>query len=241
VLGSDMEKMSKSRGNVMAPDLLVEKYGADIVRAYLMFFTRWNQGGPWDSNGIEGTARWMRRVWTAFTTDPGVNKKAEAEELKALRLKTHQTLEAATSDYQAFEFNTIVSGLMELMNEIYRLRKLGVYGTEEWKETVSIYLRILAPIAPHIAEELWKMNGGKYSIHSQSWPELDRSAIVVDEITLIVQVNGKLRDKIQAPANISDEDAKALALASETVQKFMEGKEPKKVIVIKGRLVNIVI
>jgi len=241
VLGSDMEKMSKSRGNVMAPDLLVEKYGADIVRAYLMFFTRWNQGGPWDSKGIEGTARWMRRVWTAFTTDPGVNRKAEAEDLKALRLKTHLTLESATHDYRAFEFNTIISGLMELMNEIYRLRKLGVYGTEEWKESVSIYLRILAPIAPHIAEELWTKNGGKYSIHSQSWPELDRSAIIMDEITLVVQVNGKLRDKIQALADISDEDAKALALASETVQKFMEGKEPRKVIVIKGRLVNIVV
>lgn len=241
VLGSDNEKMSKSRGNVIAPDLLVQKYGADIVRAYLMFFTRWNQGGPWDSQGIEGTVRWMRRVWTAFTSDPGVQAKPSSDDLKALRRKTHQTLKSATQDYHAFEFNTIVSGLMEFMNEIYRLRKLGVYGTEEWKETVSIYLKILAPIAPHIAEELWMMNGGEYSIHTQTWPELDKSAIVEDEITLIVQVNGKLRDKIQASPGISDEEAKALALESEIIQKFMDGKEPRKVIVIKGRLVNIVV
>jgi leucyl-tRNA synthetase len=233
--------MSKSRGNVIAPDVLVKKYGADIVRAYLMFFTRWNQGGPWDSQGIEGTVRWVRRVWTAFTTDPGVNVKPRDEDLKALRRKTHQTLESAKRDYQNFEFNTIVSGLMEFMNEIYRLRQLGVYGTEEWKETVSIYLRIMAPIAPHITEELWAWNGEKYSIHTQSWPELDKTAIVEEEITLIVQVNGKLRDKLQAPAGISDDEAKEMALASEIIQKFMDGKEARKVIVIKGRLVNIVV
>ena len=241
VLGEDNEKMSKSRGNVVAPDLLVNKYGADVVRAYIAFFTRWNQGGPWDSNGIEGTVRWMRRVWTAFSSDPKIGLEAQPADLKALRRKTHKTLESATRDYQAFEFNTIISSLMELMNEVYRLRKLGVYGSDEWKEMVSIYLRILAPIAPHIAEELWALNGGDYSIHTQDWPVVDKSAIVDDEIILVVQVNGKLRDKIQAPAGISDEDAKALALGSETIQKFMDGKEARKIIVIKGRLVNIVI
>ncbi|MEN8240392.1 MAG: leucine--tRNA ligase [Chloroflexota bacterium] len=241
VLGEDSEKMSKSRGNVAAPDDLVEKYGADVVRAYLMFFTRWTLGGPWDSQGIEGTARWLRRVWTAFA-DPIESAGQPSEDVvKALRRKLHQTLESVTADYKSFEFNTIVASLMELMNEMYKAREKGAVGSPAWDEATDIYIRMMAPITPHIAEELWERLGKPYSIHQQSWPELDKSATEVDEITLVVQINGKLRDKITVPVGTSDEDAKAKALASETVQKFMDGKEPRKVIVVQGRLVNIVI
>ncbi len=240
VLGEDHEKMSKSRGNVIAPDALVQKYGADVVRAYLMFFARWDMGGPWNSQGIEGTVRWMRRVWTIFTDDTNVTPTCSAETKKSLRRKLHETLKSITHDFENVSFNTIISSLMELMNEMYKARSEGAVGTPEWDETTDIYLRMLAPVAPHIAEELWQRMGRAYSIHTQPWPEVDEAAIVVDEIEIGIQVNGKVRDRIVVPADADDETIKAAALASENVQKFLEGAAPRKVIVIKGRLVNIV-
>ncbi|MEJ2758195.1 MAG: leucine--tRNA ligase [Anaerolineales bacterium] len=241
VLGEDGEKMSKSRGNVVPPDLLVEKYGADTVRAYLMFFARWDLGGPWDSQGIEGSARWLRRVWTAFTEPVESAGGADEDTLRSLRRKLHQTLKSVTNDFETFEFNTIVASLMELMNEMYKAREAGAYGTPAWKEAEDIYIRMMAPVAPHIAEELWARHGKPYSVHQQPWPQVDEEAAKEDEIDLVVQVNGKLRDKITVPVGISDEKAEAIALASETVQKFIGGKPIRKVIVVQGKLVNIVI
>jgi leucyl-tRNA synthetase len=239
VLGEDSEKMSKSRGNVVAPDDLVQSYGADTLRAYLMFFSRWDMGGPWSSGGIDGTARWMRRVWT-MVLEPAKNGKPSDGDIKALRRKVHQTLQAVTRDFERFEFNTIVSGLMELLNEMLRL-KPSVGGTAEWQESIEIYLKMLAPVAPHVSEELWSRIGKPYSIHSQSWPIIDEAAAKQEEITLVVQINGKVRDRIILPADISEEDAKAAALASPFVQKTLDGKEPNQVIYVKGRLVNIVV
>jgi leucyl-tRNA synthetase len=242
VLGEDHEKMSKSRGNVIAPDELVERYGADTVRAYLMFFARWEMGGPWDSQGIEGPARWLKRVWTLFQAIPpkGANPAPEAE--KRLRRKVHQTLQSVTRDFEEFQFNTIVSALMELLNEMYKAREQGVAGTPAWDEALDIYLRMLAPVTPHIAEELWTEALGKpYSIHTQPWPQVDEEAAKEEEITLIVQVNGKLRDRITVPAGISEADAKAAALASDAAQRFIGGKEPRKGIYVPGRLVNIAV
>ncbi len=241
VLGEDSEKMSKSRGNVVPPDALVKQYGADTVRAYLMFFARWSQGGPWDSQGIEGSARWLRRVWTAFTEEIESTGAPSEEVVTHLRRKLHQTLKAVTQDFEDFEFNTIVAALMELMNEIYKVRSQNIYGSPLWEEVTDIYLKMIAPIAPHLAEELWAQQGKPFSVHLQSWPEVDEEAAKEDEIDLIVQVNGKLRDKITVPVGISDEKAEALAMASETVQKFIEGKPVRKVIVVQGKLVNIVV
>ena len=245
ILGEDSEKMSKSRGNVVAPDELVDRYGADVVRAYLMFFARWDLGGPWNSSGIEGTVRWIRRVWTLFTEtvmDTPENSKASTDDLRALRRKVHQTLSQVTHDFETFEFNTIISALMELLNEMYRAREQGAVGTPEWTEAQDIYLRMLAPIAPHVAEELWtELLGKPYSVHTQRWPDVDEAAAKEDEITLIIQVNGKLRDRIPVPAGIAEADAKAAALASEAVQKYLQGKVPRKVIVVPGRLVNVVV
>ena len=130
---------------------------------------------------------------------------------------------------------------MELMNEMYKAREAGAYGSPAWEEAVDIYLRMMAPIAPHIAEELWARHGKPYSVHQQPWPEVDEEAAKEDEIDLIVQVNGKLRDKISVPAGISKQEAEKIALASETVQKFLDGKTPRKVIVVEGKLVNIVV
>lgn len=239
VLGEDNDKMSKSKGNVIAPDELVARYGADTVRAYLMFFARWDMGAPWSSTGIEGVYRWLRRAWTLFT-DPIEPGHPDAEVLRALRRKLHQTLKQITHDFEAFEFNTIVSGLMELLNEMYKARDKAVDGTPEWNEAVDIYLRMMAPVTPHIAEELWALLSRPYSIHKQPWPEVDLEAAAEEMITLIVQVDGKLRDRIRVPADISEQDAKSMALSSETVKKILAGKPPKNVIVVPHRLVNIV-
>jgi leucyl-tRNA synthetase len=250
VLGEDHDKMSKSRGNVVAPDKLVKRYGADTTRAYLMFFARWAMGAPWDPKGIEGTSRWLRRVWTMFT-DPGmggsrpVASGAPAYNGRDLRRKVHQTLRRVTRDFEEFEFNTIISSLMELLNEMQKAREAreaGAAGTAEWQEAAEIYLKMLAPVCPHIAEELWTTQLGKpYSVHQQSWPKVDEAAAKEDVIAIPVQVNGKVRDRLSLPAGASDAEIGAAALASETVQRYLEGREPKKVIVVQGRLVSVVV
>ena len=240
ILGEDSEKMSKSRGNVVAPDDLVNRYGADTVRAYLMFFARWDMGAPWNSSGIEGASRWVRRVWNLFT-ERGLRGHPSPDTRRALRRKLHQTLRRVTHDFETFEFNTIVSGLMELLNELYRAREQGATGTPEWDEAQDIYLRMMAPVTPHIAEELWARTGKPYSIHTQPWPSVDEAATAEEEITLVVQVNGKVRDRITVPANVDDETAKATAMASEAVLRYLDGKSPRKVILVPGKLVNIVV
>ncbi|GAB4493316.1 MAG: leucine--tRNA ligase [Anaerolineales bacterium] len=241
VLGEDNEKMSKSRGNVVAPDLLVERYGADSVRAYLMFFARWEMGAPWDSQGIEGAVRWVRRAWS-LVTDSAAENSASAETRRELRRKTHQALKRITRDFENFEFNTIVSGLMTLLNDLYKAREAGAAGSAEWREALEIYVKMMAPVTPFVAEELWvNALGMPYSVHAQSWPVVDEEAARDDEITIPVQVNGKLRDRLTVPADSSEEQIRALALASESVRKQLEGREPKKVIVVQKRLINIVV
>lgn len=240
VLGEDSEKMSKSRGNVVSPDALVDAYGADVIRAYLMFFSRWDQGGPWSSGGIEGTNRWMRRVWATVLESSDAAGSADESVIRGLRRKVHQTLRQVTNDYQEFEFNTIISGLMELLNEMSRAKQAGAVGTPAWDEAVGIYLRMLAPVAPHITEELWQELGKPYSIHTQSWPEVDEEAAREDEITLVVQVNGKLRDRVNLPVGVSEEQARETALKLENVQRALDGKTPRKIIYVAGKLINIV-
>ena len=241
VLGEDHEKMSKSRGNVIAPDSLVDEYGADTVRAYLMFFARWELGAPWNSSGIEGSIRWLRKVWFTFLEPPATKRTISEADLRKLRRKVHQTLKSVTNDFETFNFNTIVSSLMELLNEMNVAKALGAFGTPDWLEAQDIYLRMLAPVCPHIAEELWIRTGHEYSIHLQSWLEADEAAAKEEEITLIVQINGKLRDRLVVPADIAETDAKAAALESENIQAHLAGKTPKKVIYVPGRLVNIVL
>src|SRR6185503_20197354 len=245
VLAEDNSKMSKSKGNVVAHDMLVNKYGADTVRAYLMFFARWEMGAPWDSQGIEGTARWMRRIWTLFTDDENASRAASGGSVydaRHLRRRVHQTLKRVTSEFENFEFNTIISSLMELLNEMYKARESGAVDSTAWQEAKEIYVKMLAPVAPHIAEELWTNQIGKpYSIHQQSWPKVDEAAAKEDVIEIPVQVNGKVRDRITIPAEASEDEIRSAALASEAVQRYLEGKEPKKVIVANKRLVSVVV
>jgi len=241
VLGEDSEKMSKSRGNVVAPDDLVERYGADTVRAYLMFFARWDQGGPWNSGGIEGVHRWLRRVWSVILEEGRSNPQPDPALVRQLRRKVHQTLRSVTRDFKEFEFNTIVSSLMELLNEMSKAKQAGLWGSPAWDEAVDIYLRMLAPVCPHISEELWARLGKPYSVHTQSWPQVDPEAVVEEMITIVVQVNGKVRDRLTVSANISEDEAKAKALESEAVKRHLGGQQPRQIIYVPGRLVSIVV
>ena len=239
VLGEDYEKMSKSRGNVISPDELVTAYGADSVRAYIMFFARWDMGAPWSSTGIDGTARWIRRVWTTLL-EPASGGNVDPTVIRNLRRKLHQTVRSVTCDFEQFEFNTIISALMELLNEMVKAKQQGAFGTPAWKEAAEIYLKLLAPVGTHITEELWQRLGFPYSIHQSSWPAVDEAAAAEDQITLVVQMNGKVRDRIQVATTISEDEAKALALASEAIQKGLAGRQPKQIIYVPGRLINIV-
>ena len=241
VLGEDGEKMSKSRGNVVAPDDLVQAYGADTVRAYLMFFARWELGGPWNSKGITGTERWLNRTW-ALVTEPAEEGQPAEDVIRDVKRDLHTALFNISRDYEKFEFNTIISTLMELLNSLFDARRKGAGNSQEWPGIIETYLMMMAPATPHIAEELWTNVLGKpYSIHNQTWPEVDQEMMKTEDITLIVQVNGKLRDRIIVPVDISQEEAEKTALASPGAQPYLEGKEVRKVIVVPGRLVNIVV
>ncbi len=238
----DVEKMSKSKGNVIAPDELVARYGADVVRGYLMFAFRWDQGGPWDSKGIQGVVRWLNDVWTLAQEPAPTSGQPSEAETRALRRKAHQTLAKVTDGIQGFGFNTTVAALMELKNTLQDARKTAVAGSPAWDEAVRLMLLMMAPITPHIAEELWAKVGGPYSVHTQAWPTVDEDAAREDEITLIVQVNGKVRDRLLVAAGITEADAQAAALNSEEVRKFLNGGEPKKVIYVAGRgMISIVV
>lgn len=241
ILGEDSEKMSKSRGNVIAPDDLVQRYGADTVRGYLMFGWRWEQGGPWDSHGIEGVYRWLNRVWT-LVLEPGKAQGTPTEkEIADLQRWTHKTIKRVTDDMEAFAFNTIIARLMEFTNALQKAKQTPVYGTEAWEEAMATLLLLLAPCCPHIAEELWVRSGRPYSIHQQPWPRFDPALAAEEMITLVVQINGKVRARLEVPADLTEEAARAAALADENVQRHLGGHSPRKVIVVPGKLVNIVV
>jgi leucyl-tRNA synthetase len=242
ILGEDSEKMSKSRGNVIAPDNLVEQYGADAVRGYLMFGWRWDQGGPWDSHGIEGVVRWLPRVWNLVLESASQQaSEPSAKEIADLRRWTHKTIKRVTDDMEAFAFNTIIAGLMEFTNALLKAKQTPVYGTEAWEEAVETLMLLLAPCCPHIAEELWARTGRPYSIHQQAWPAFDADLAAEEIITLIVQINGKVRARIEVPADITEEAAREEALADENIQRHIEDKQVRKVIYVPERLVNIVV
>jgi len=243
ILGPDGQRMSKSRGNVIDPDEQVRLYGADAVRAYLMFGYQWSEGGPWSAENIQGVVRWLNRVWTIVTETAGGGQRttdSNPAEERALRRLTHQTIQRVTRDLEQFEFNTVVSALMELTNALYKYRD-PLAGTPAWEEATTTLLLLAAPVAPHITEELWQHIGQPYSIHLQRWPAYDPAIAAAETIVIVVQVNGKVRDRITVPAETSDEAIKAAALASAGAQKYLDGQPPKNVIYVKGRLVNIVV
>ncbi len=245
ILGADHNRMSKSRGNVQAPDELVDRYGSDTVRAFLMFIGPWDQGGPWNPSGMEGIHRWLSRVWGAALPEErrmaGVESPGTAEELnRALRRATHATIAAVTEDYEALHFNTAIAKLMELTNAIIRVREAGQASGSAYAESVDTLLLLMAPLAPHIAEELWERRGHPYSVHQQVWPVADAALAASDIVELPIQVDGKLRDRLVVNADTSADEIERLALESEHVQRYLNGRAPMRVIQVPGKLVNVV-
>jgi leucyl-tRNA synthetase len=242
ILGPDGQRMSKSRGNVIEPDEQVALYGADTVRAYLMFGYRWAEGGPWNPDNIQGIVRWLNRVWNLVQSDAEAESAApDPEQIRDLQRKMHQTIRQVSHDLEHFEFNTVVSSLMEFTNSIIDAENRGFTGNEDYQKALETLLIMMAPVTPHIAEELWAFQGGDFSIHQQTWPEYDPDLAKEEVITLVLQVNGKVRDRLEVPANIQETQAKELALQSEGVRRFTEGKTPKQIVYVPGRLVNIVV
>ncbi|MFH1077962.1 MAG: class I tRNA ligase family protein, partial [Patescibacteria group bacterium] len=244
ILGEGGVKMSKSKGNVVNPDDVVAIYGADVFRMYEMFIGPFDQDAPWDTRGIEGVKRFIDKVWKMFYVVPaeagtppegflssasslhGNDKRGDLETL------LHRTIKKVGDDIETLNFNTAVSAMMILANAMADAEALSA-------ETLEAFLKILAPFAPHMTEELWHRMGHETSIHVEPWPAYDPKKTVAPTFELVVQVNGKVRDRLTVDADISEKDATAKALASDKVTPYLEGKTPKKVVYVKGRLISI--
>jgi leucyl-tRNA synthetase len=240
VILSEGQKMSKSRGKQINPDEIVNDIGADTVRAYMMFVGPWDQGGEWSDTGISGISRWLNRVWN-LALDEYRAGSMEPDSEKALRRLTHQTIHRATTDMERMRFNTMLAALMEFSNALSEARQRAAVTRSTWDEAVSSLILLLAPTAPHFAEEVWARLGRPYSIHNQPWPKWDEALAKEDEITLVVQVNGKVRDRMTVPAGITEADARDRALSSGKITVYTAGKTINSVVYVPGRLVNIVV
>ncbi len=228
ILAKGGEKMSKSKGNVVNPDEMVEKFGADALRTYIMFMGPFDQAVEWDTNGLVGVRRFLEKVWQF---QEKINGETDNDKIVIM---LNQTIKKVGEDIEGMRFNTAIAKMMELVNEISKHDAIS-------NLQFAALIKILSPFAPHMCEELWSHLGNTDSIALAPWPTYDEALTKESEITLAVQVNGKLRETITVSADISEEEAKKIALASETVQKWLEGKEPKKIIYVKGKLVSIVV
>ena len=245
MLFRSIEKMSKSKNNGVDPQTLIDRYGADTVRLYTMFTSPPDQSLEWNDEGVEGAHRFLKRVWAlaesnqqrlAAFQDDGIEP---GEALKEARREIHEALSKALFDYERQQFNTVVSACMSMVNALYKLGDSQA-DTAVLKEGLSLVLSLLGPIAPHIAHTLWRELGYGDEILDAPWPCPDEEALKQESIQYVVQVNGKVRAKIQVPAGADKETAEALALENENVQRFIGDASVRKVIVVPNKLVNIV-
>ncbi|KYG91432.1 leucine--tRNA ligase [[Bacillus] sp. KCTC 13219] len=235
ILGENNEKMSKSKGNVINPDDIVASHGADTLRLYEMFMGPLEASKAWSTNGLDGARRFLDRIWRLFIDDNGaVSSKVVDTNDGKLELAYHQTVKKVTEDFEAMRYNTAISQMMVFINECYKVDSVP-------KEYAEGFVQMLSPVARHIAEELWKKFGHTETITYSAWPTFDPSKLVEDEVEIVVQVLGKVRAKIKVAKDISKEDLEATALADEKVKEFIVGKDVIKVVVIPGKLVNIVV
>ncbi len=242
ILGPDGQRMSKSRGNVVAADDEVARWGADTFRAYLMFLGPWDEGGPYDPSGINGVYRWLNRAWNVVTGDISTTSKPDARETRGLRRWTHRTIERVSADIEDFRFNTMLAALMEYTNYLTKLRESGAeVDAAAWYEAMESFVLMLAPVVPHIAEELWQRLGKPYSVHTQRWPSFDSGLATEEQVEIAVQVNGKLRDRLTLLSDAPEDVARERAMASERVAAQVAGKEIVRVIYVPNRLLNIVV
>ena len=234
ILGSNHEKMSKSKGNVVNPDEIVDQYGADTLRLYEMFMGPLTESVPWDPKGLHGANKWVHRVWRLIMDDNNhLRDRISTINDGKLDKVYNQTVKKVTEDYERMHFNTAISQLMVFVNEAYKVDDLPV-------EYIKGFIKMIAPIMPHMAEELWSQFNESDTITYQPWPTYDPSKIVEDEVEMIVQVNGKVRAKLKLAKDTDKDSAEKEALADDNVQKFVEGKDIKKVIVVPNKIVNIV-
>lgn len=247
ILGPDGLKMSKSKGNTISPDDYIQEYGADVFRMYLMFGFAYTEGGAWSDDGIKSVNRFVERIERIIDTAreaiaKGENNKTTIDKAeKELNFWRHNTIKSVTDDTDKLQFNTAIARMMEFINALSKYTQEKEMNLDFLKEVVSDYLRLLAPFAPHFSEEQWSLLGNSYSIFNEAWPKFDPKALVKDEVEIAIQVNGKIKNKIMVSSDLDEEGIKAAALADEKIMAATEGKTVVKVIVIKGRLVNIVV
>ncbi|HEY4537206.1 MAG TPA: leucine--tRNA ligase [Erysipelothrix sp.] len=230
ILGTNNEKMSKSRGNVINPDLIVESHGADTLRVYEMFMGPLDGTVAWSEESLDGTRRWLDRVWRYFTEVADITEENDGK----LDLVYHQTVKKVTEDIENFGMNTAIAQLMIFINEAYKVKTI-------YKGYAIGFIKMFSTFAPHLGEELYENLTGKVGISYTEWPEYDESKLVLDEIQMVVQVNGKLRDKLTIARDASDEEVKAAVYNLEQVKKYTEGKEIVREIIVKNKLMNIVV
>ncbi len=232
--------MSKSKNNGVDPQAIIDQYGADTARLFMMFAAPPDQQLEWSDSGVEGAYRFLRRVWALANElnaeAPLGDKLSSADQ--ALRRELHLTLKQANFDMGRLQFNTVVSACMKLLNALEKARHSADAGV--LAEGVSMLLRLLSPITPHITHALWQQRSAGGDILTAPWPQVDEAALVQDEIELMIQINGKLRGSLKVPASADKAAIEQLALAAEVVQKHLEGAAVKKIIVVPGRLVNVV-
>ncbi len=243
VLGSDGQKMSKSRGNVEAPDKYVEKYGADTVRCYMMFIGPFEAGGSFKAENLEGVWRFLNRFWSLvndFWVDGNVST-AETSESKALERLRNKTIKRVTEDLSNFRFNTTLAALMECNNALIKQQNDGVARHAVYRRTLETMIQLLAPMAPHISEELWYLTGHKNSIHTSQWPTYDEALTKDETFTLVIQINGKVRERVEVPADISEAQVRELAINNPRITSLIGETTVQKIIYIPGRLINIVL
>ena len=233
----DGAKMSKSKGNVVDPLDLFESHGADALRLYHLFMGPPTDDAAWDTNGVDGTLRFLDRLWRVATETEDFDQSADASELLA---EAHRAIKKVTEDIDRFHFNTAVPPLMTVTNDLVERVREGI-SRKDFDEVVEILTKLLAPMAPHIAHELWERTGHDTMLAVEAWPTWDPELVERDRVTMVVQVNGKLRDRIEVDAGISSADAETLALKAEKVQQWIDGKDVKRVIVREPNLVNIVV
>ncbi len=244
ILGSDGQKMSKSKGNTVAPDEYIDKYGSDVFRTYLAFGFAYTEGGPWSDSGLQAIVKFFRRI-EAMIPDAAKAASGVPADLtkddKELNYAINYTIKSATNDIERFQFNTPVARLMELLNAISKYQQTEGAKPELYRKAVETLLLVLAPFAPHFTEELWcDALGNEYSIFNQKWPECDESALVKDEIEIAVQINGKVQFKVNIPATADQDAVEAIVKADSRLEGALAGRNIVKFIYVKGRLANIV-
>ena len=242
ILAPDGNKMSKSKGNTINSDELLENgYGADSIRVLEMFLGPWDQSVNWSIEGLSGTYKFLQRVWNIVVRNLDAFESKEESIDKDIEILRNRLVMKVTKDLEAMNFNTAIAAMMQFVNEMYLIEAKGSFSKKSLAEALKDLIFVLAPIAPHISEELWHEIGEKDSVHIHSWPTYDEKLTISDKVKVVVQINGKLRDLIEMPADQSEEETKAMAQASDKIKAHLEGKEIKKVIVVKNKLVNFVV